>query len=100
MLVKKYFKTKNEWEVSFELPAEQAKQVALVADFNNWAPVDMTKRKKDGVFTARTRLPENGRYQFRYLVDGQNWFNDPAADAYAPNEFGDQNGVVIIPSQN
>ena len=32
--------------------------------------------------------------QHRYLVDGQMWANDEAADAYAPNEFGSDNSIV------
>jgi hypothetical protein len=35
-------------------------------------------------------------YQFRYLVDGETWLNDPAADKYVPNPFGSENSVVIV----
>lgn len=98
MLKKKYFKTKDEYEVTFEFETDDAQDVALLIDANDWQPVDMEKRKKDGVYVARVRLPKDGRYQFRYLVNGQNWYNDPAADTYVANEYGSENGVVMTVS--
>jgi len=95
MLKKKYFKTKDEVEITFEHEDGQAEQVALVSEANEWEPVKMTKRKKDGVFYTKVRLPKDGEFQFRYLVDGQNWVNDNEADAYVANEYGGQNAVVV-----
>ena len=94
MLKKKYFKTKNEWEITFEFESDEAETVALVAEANDWQPVDMKKRQKDGTFYCKMRLPKESHIQFRYLLDGNVWTNDSAADAFVPNEFGGQNGVV------
>lgn len=93
MLKKKYFKTNDECEVTFELTADSAQEVSVVGDFNDWQPIAMKSAKK-GPFRAKVRLPKNGRYQFRYLVDGNSWLNDEAADAYEPNEHGSENSVV------
>lgn len=95
MLKKKYFKTKDECEVTFEFETAEAESVALVSEANDWQPVKMSKRRKDGVYYAKVRLPNESRFQFRYLVDGQAWVNDSAADAYVANEFGGENSVVI-----
>ena len=35
-------------------------------------------------------------YRFRYLLDGQRWENDWAADAYQPNGFGGDDLVVDL----
>ena len=94
MLKKKYFKTKDECEVTFEYDASGAKTVALVSEVNGWDPIKMSKRKKDGMFTTKVRFPKDGEYQFRYLVDGENWDNDPEADTYVANEHGTENSVV------
>lgn len=93
MLAKKYFKTKDECEVTFEV-ATEAREVALVCEANNWEPVAM-KRAKDGAFRTKVRLPKEGQFQFRYLVDNDSWWNDEAADAYWPNEYGSENSVVF-----
>ena len=95
MLNKKFFKTLDECEVTFEYDNESASVVALVGDFNGWEPVSMTKAKKAGSpYKVKARMPKNGEFQFRYYVDGSYWANDDAADAYWPNEFGDTNSVV------
>lgn len=61
----------------------------------------MKQRKKDGIFYTKLRLPKESQFQYRYLVDGQSWVNDEAADAYVANEFGSQNSIVdTTPSSN
>ncbi len=93
MLKKKFFKTKDECEVTFELNVENANQVVLVSEHNGWEPIEM-KQVKDGPFRTKIRLPKEGQFQFRYLVDGQTWRNDEAADAYWANEHGSENSVI------
>lgn len=95
MLTKKYFKTKDECEVTFEVDSDTAESVALVSEANGWQPVEMSKRRKDGKYYTKIRLPKEGQFQFRYLVDGQEWVNDSAADGYVANEFGGENSLVI-----
>ncbi len=95
MLKKRYFKTKEEVEVTFEYEDEQAAKVDLVSEANKWEPLKMVQRKRDGIFYTKVRLPRDGEFQFRYLVDGREWVNDKSADAYVPNEYGSQNAVVV-----
>jgi 1,4-alpha-glucan branching enzyme len=99
MVKKKFFKTNEECEVTFEMHNADAQDILLVGEFNGWAPVAM-KAAKNGPFRAKVRLPKDGRYQFRYLVNGQIWLNDDAADAYWPNEHGTDNSVVFTFSEN
>jgi 1,4-alpha-glucan branching enzyme len=94
MVSKKFFKTKDECEVTFEYDGDGVESVALVASVNDWNPVEMSKRKKDGIFYTRLRVPTDSQFQFRYLVDGSTWVNDPAADALVPNEHGDRNSQI------
>jgi 1,4-alpha-glucan branching enzyme len=99
MLHKRYLKSRNEYEVTFEHSDPAADRVALVSEVNNWQPVPMSRRRKDGVFYAKLRLPADGRYQFRYFVNNERWANDDAADAYVPNEHGSENSVVSTASE-
>lgn len=94
MVSKKFLKTKKEWEITFEYDNDGVEKVALVASANDWKPVEMSKRKKDGIFYTRLRVPSDTDLQFRYLVDGNTWVNDPAADALVPNEHGSQNSAI------
>ena len=94
MVKKKFFKTKDEADVTFEYAQDGIESAALVCEFNDWQPITMKANKKTGVFRTKIRMPKGGEFQFRYLVDGETWVNDGEADAYVPNEFGEQNGVV------
>ena len=94
MLTKKFYKTKNETEVTFEFSRENVNSVSLVAEFNDWQPVKMTYSKKLKAFRAKVRLPKDENFHFRYLLDETEWENDNQADKYLPNEFGTENSVV------
>ena len=84
MISKRFFKTKNEVEITFEVEASQdSTSVALVADFLDWQPQPMKRVAKSNIYKFKTRLPKDGVFQFRYLLNEQQWVNDPDADGYA-----------------
>jgi len=96
MLKKRRFKKTNVVKVTFVLPAEvEAETVHLVGDFNDWQTSHTMRRQKDRSWRITVDLKPGRKYQFRYLVDGERWLNDPQADKYIPNPYGDQNSVVV-----
>jgi len=101
MLKKQYLKSKPVVKVTFSFPeaeageATQARSVQLVGDFNDWTDSTPMKRQKDGRFSVLLELEKDRAYQFRYLVDGQEWYNDWQADQYTPNPFNSENSVVL-----
>jgi 1,4-alpha-glucan branching enzyme len=94
MLNKRFFKTKNEAEVTFEFSHPQAEQVSLLGEFNNWQPLAMKFNKKQGVFKCKQRLALDQQFHFRYLINGTIWDNDHQADGYIANDFGTENSIV------
>jgi len=98
MLTKEYTKTMRSCRVTFELPADvQAESATLVGEFNNWDRESTPmKRRKDGCFTATISLKPGKEYRFRYLLDGERWENDHAADRYLPNDHGSDDSVVDV----
>ena len=95
MINKRFFKTKDEVEVTFELAADEVgHSAAIVADFLDWQPIEMKKVAKSKSYKFKTRLPKDQEFEFRYLIDKEKWVNDPAADLYRPNGFGEDNGLV------
>ncbi|MDN3651917.1 isoamylase early set domain-containing protein [Thalassotalea ponticola] len=94
MLNKKFFKTKNEAEVTFAFARDDINDVLLYADFNNWQPIKMSYVKSSNSFKAKVRLPKDCEFEFRYLLNGSEWENDYCADAYRANEFGSDNSIV------
>jgi CHAD domain-containing protein len=83
--------------VTFTLPeAVGATGVAVCGEWNNWTPgVDVMVLTPNG-FERSIELRGGRRYRFRYLLDGQRWENDWAADAYVPNGFGSEDSVVDL----
>lgn len=75
-----------------------AKKVALVGDFNEWKDKKSNhmRKLKDGSFSRTLELEVGRVYQFRYLLDGENWINDPKADGYAMSEYGSENCLVEV----
>ncbi len=98
MLVKNYSKTGKVCRVTFKLPAEaNANTVHLVGEFNDWdEKANPMKKRKDGNFSLTISLPAGQAYRYRYLLDGERWENDWAADAYAPNRFGSEDSIVQV----
>jgi len=83
-------------KVTFELAAQAGVEAAhLCGEFNGWSTssTPMTRRK-DGSFRVTVGLEPGRSYRFRYLLDGERWENDWAADDYVPNEFGGEDSVV------
>lgn len=100
---KQYFKTKPFCKVTFTVPkqlAAFAKTVHLVGDFNDWnKSITPMKRLKNGSFTATLYLTPDCEYEFRYLLDGVTWENDPQADKYVSNVYGSDNSLVAVGSR-
>ena len=100
-LSKKYLKTRPVSKVTFKLPAAvagAARQAALVGEFNGWDPrATRMRRLKSGEFKTTVDLEVGREYQFRYLLDDDQWTNDDAADRYVPAGIaGAENSVVVV----
>lgn len=99
-ITKRYLSDKTMCKVTFILPdhyAEGAKKVCLVGEFNDWNKEDLRMKKVHGKFTRSLRLKTNSTYQFRYLIDDENWKNEWDADALVPVMMGNwYNSVVIV----
>jgi 1,4-alpha-glucan branching enzyme len=96
MLTKKFLKSKPVCQVTFQLPADiEAKKVVVVGEFNDWDASATPLKKVKSFWKTTLELEQGHEYQFRYLVNGQEWHNDEAADNYVPNYIGGDNSVVV-----
>ncbi len=97
-IAKQYLKTKPVCKVTFTVPAENAKKVAVVGDFNNWKAdkASALKKLKNGNFKGTLELPKEGAFEFKYIIDGE-YVNEAEADRYQYNEFaGSENAVLEL----
>jgi len=81
-------------EVLFVVPALDAKQVAVVGDFNGWEATPLSDDNHDGIWTANIPLSP-GRYEYAFIIDGRWWGQDPLADEYV-SSFGQYSSVRYI----
>lgn len=100
-LDKKYLKSKSTCKVKFIAPPElarEARKIYLAGDFNNWDFHDtQLKRQKDGTYATTLELEAGSEYEYRYVLDGERWENDYAADKYVPSKIGNvDNSVVVV----
>ncbi len=97
MLKKRQLKTRPVCKVTFRLPKTiEAKTVSVVGDFNDWDPnAHHMDQLKSGERKLTIDLGQGGEYEFRYLLDGEAWYNDKQADRYVANAFGGENGLVV-----
>lgn len=80
---------------TFEYYAPDAKCVELGSTFNDWNPSSTPLKKNgNGKWKITVTLP-SGRYEYRFLVDGQ-WQNDQNPVECAPNAFGTWNCVFEV----
>ncbi|HEX8916354.1 MAG TPA: AAA family ATPase [Humisphaera sp.] len=81
--------------VMFAARFENARQVLIAGDFNNWLPASTPMfHRPDGAWTMQLPL-QRGRYRYRFVVDGQ-WRTDPCNQYVETNQFGELNNVVEV----
>lgn len=98
MAIKKQFaKTKPVCKVTFSIAANEAKDVAVIGDFNNWDPkAGVLGKMKTGTFKGTFDINKDASYEFKYVIDGA-FVNEPEADSFLWNDFaGAENSVLAL----
>lgn len=81
--------------VVFSARFDNARQVLIAGDFNNWMPMSTPMQHEPrGAWTMKLPLGP-GRYRYRFVVDGK-WQTDPHNQYVETNQFGELNNVVEV----
>ncbi|HHS50705.1 MAG TPA: hypothetical protein ENN07_06265, partial [candidate division Zixibacteria bacterium] len=84
--------------VAFEFtPNITAESVNLAGSFNGWSTeaTPMSDDDGDGRWTVTIDLPD-GEYQYKFVVNGNVWIQDPNNPKGAPDGFGGSNSVIVV----
>ena len=74
---------------------DDERPVSVVGDFNDWDPHrDPFVEELDGRRYVTVSVPADTVTCFRYLAAGGEFYNDPAADRYEPNGYGQTHGIL------
>ncbi len=83
-------------KVTFALPDTDV-NVSVVGEFNDWDPLaHPLKKRTNGTRSVVVEIPVGRAYQFRYLAEGGVFFNDDMADAFEPNDRGEEHSILQL----
>ena len=76
---------------------DAATNVGVAGDFNGWNPTATTLQKDlSGLWLARAQTPPAGRYQYKFIVDGERWIDDPSNGLKTPDGYGGLNSLLVL----
>lgn len=73
-----------------------AHTVQVAGDFNGWDPARTPLDEVSAGAWAVTIPLQPGRYEYMYVVDGQQWIADPFAVEHKDDGFGSRNAVLDV----
>ncbi len=84
------------WDAVFEYkPAAKAGRVNLAGTFNGWSNSATPMTNRDGAWTATVRLVA-GVHQYKFVVEGDRWVQDPQNPDETPDGQGGNNSVLRL----
>lgn len=86
-------------EVTFKISAELlggAKKASIAGEFNNWDAKKNPFKITKGVGSVTITLEKGREYQYRFVINGEAWVNDPSATKQVDNGLGEQNSVICL----
>jgi hypothetical protein len=81
-------------ELKFYALSENPKTVAVAGDFSDWNTLQM--EKKDGNSWVITLKVKPGKYQYSFVIDGEEWIPDPDSYRRIEDGFGGVNSVLVV----
>lgn len=76
--------------VVFEYENPTADTVFVAGTFNNWSTSAWEMEYYEGVWVYVTNL-QPGVYEYKYVVNGTDWYEDPESPDYVPDPYGGRN---------
>jgi serine protease AprX len=75
---------------------DSAQSVSVAGDFNGWSQVATPlKRNDSGLWATEIVVPGAGRFEYKFIINGQRWLEDPSNGMKAPDSYGGLNSVVV-----
>ena len=76
---------------------DSAHSVSVAGDFNGWSHVATPlKRNESGLWLTEIVVPRSGRFEYKFIINGRRWIEDPSNGMKAANNYGGLNSVLVI----
>ena len=84
-------------QLVFVFHDDSAESVAVAGDFNAWSVSQNVLRKEEsGLWVTEVPAPAAGKYQYKFIVNGHRWVEDPSNGMKTPDSFGGLNSLIVI----
>lgn len=81
--------------VRFTYIDAKATSVCVSGNFNQWSYQSHCMRREGNKWSITVPLPP-GRYQYGFMIDGNDWQADPGTTLSEESGFGNINSVLIV----
>lgn len=85
--------------VTFRFRAPSAEKVFLAGSFNDWSADVKPMAREGDEFVATVEL-KPGEHQYKFVVNGKDWKEDPLNPETVDNGLGGKNSVIYLKSEN
>ena len=76
---------------------DSAQSVAVAGDFNDWShDATLLKQNPSGLWVTEIAIPRAGRFEYKFIINGRRWIEDPSNGMKAPDNYGGLNSVLVI----
>ena len=76
---------------------DEANTVSLAGNFNGWDGEKTPLSKNDqGLWFVEIGAPSPGNHEYKFVVDGRRWIEDPSNGRKVPDNYGGLNSVITI----
>jgi serine protease AprX len=76
---------------------DEANTVSLAGSFNGWdAQKTRLSRNDQGLWLVEIDAPASGQHEYKFIVNGQRWIEDPSNGRKVPDNHGGLNSVITI----
>lgn len=87
--------------IRFSVYSTEAEEIAIAGSFNNWSKsVDLLSLTDEKGLWEITIPLSPGRYEYKFVIDGEKWIPDPGNLKTVDDGFGEVNSVVIVPKKS
>ena len=76
---------------------DEAVSVSVAGDFNEWDQIPL-ERNGLGLWSTTITVPPAPRFEYKFIVNGQRWVEDPSNGLKAPDNYGGLNSVIDLSS--
>ena len=74
---------------------DSAESVSVAGDFNGWNQLAL-ERNGSGLWSTEIAVRHSGRFEYKFIINGQRWIEDPSNGMKAPDSYGGLNSVVVL----